>query len=230
MTDDADTAERADWTEQIVATSEPESPIETVGRLFDIEAGPEQLTEAFLDQGVTIEASDYFLDEDTRHEVHLEDAVEHVPCVADALQVAVLVDQEPVTVRSIDPVTETPVTFEVGADSLDVDPATHVVSIGVNEELVEALPEGTDVISFTATVLGNRDLEPALESRAAICEGPMDADLAEVRALGCAYINAFESQATYQEWARDVDGVTVAVKAGAIMPGTRAFVASPVFD
>lgn len=230
MTDDTDTAERADWTEQIVATSEPEPPIETVTRLFDVEAGPQRLTAAFVDQGVTIEASDYFLDEESRHEVHLGDTVEHVPCVADALQVAVLVDQESVTVRSFDPVTETPVTFEVRADSFDVDPATHVVSIGVSEELVEALPPETDVISFTATVLGNSDLETALESRAAVCEGPTDLDLDDFRALGCAYINAFESQETYRKWTTDVGGVTVALKADAIVPGTRAFVASPVFD
>lgn len=230
MSDDTDTAERADWTEHVVATSESESPIETASRLFGDEAGPEQLTNAFLDRGVTIEASDYFLDEESRHEVHLRGAVEYVPCVADALQVAVLVDQDPVTVRSFDPVTGTPVVFEVGADYLDVDPDTHVVSIGVSEELVEALPEGTDVISFTAGVLGTNDLGTALESRAAVCEGPTDADLDDLRSLGCAYINAFVSRGTYREWATDVDGVTVALKADAIMPGTRSFVASPVFD
>lgn len=230
MSDGTDTVEGADWTDEIVATSEPEPPIETVARLFDVEDGPEQLTAAFVDRGVTIEASDYFLDDESRHEVHVGDTVEHVPCVADALQVAVLVDQDPVTVRSLDPVTGTAVTFEVGADSIDVDPDTHVVSIGVAEALLEVLPEETDVVGFTASVLGNSDLGSTLESGGTVCEGPTDADLDDFRSLGCKYINAFERPETYREWTTEVDGVTVALKAEAIMPGTREFVDSPVFD
>lgn len=183
-----------------------------------------------MDQGVTIEAGDYFLDDESRHEVRLGDAVEHVPCVADALQVAVLVDREPVTVRSLDPVTGAGVTFEVGTDSLDVDPATHVVSIGVARDLLVALPAETDLIGFTAAVLGNSDLATTLERRAAVCEGPTDTAPDGFRGLTCEYINAFESQETYEEWTTDVDAVTVALKAEAIMPGTRAFVDCPVFD
>lgn len=230
MSENSDTVHRADWTEKIIVTSEPEPPIETVARLFDTEAGPEQLTAAFADQGVTLEASDYFLEDKSRHQVHVGEAVEHVPCVADALQVAVLVDQNPVTIRSFDPVTDTPVTFEVGADSLDVDPATHVISIGVARDLLEALPEGMDAINYAAAVLGSNDQRTSHEGRPVVGEELAEVGLEHIRSVGCEYINAFESPETYQEWATEVDAVTMALRAEAIMSGTRAFVASPVFD
>lgn len=230
MSDTDDPTKRAGWTEQIVATSEPEPPMKTVDRLFDVEAGPEQLTEAFLHHDVSIDVTDYFLDEETRHEVHLGETVEYVPCVADALQVAVLLDQEIVTVRSFDPISDRPITFVVGADDLDVDPKTHLVSIGVGEELIEALPDGTDFIEFAARALGNSDLNTVLQGQAPNCGAPLDVEVGEFREVACTFINAFETEETYTEWAAAADAVTVALKGDALMPGTRSFVDSAVFD
>lgn len=228
MATDAD--EAANWIEQIVATSESEPPEETAVRLFGPNPGLERLETAFIDHAVSIEATDYFLMEETRHTIHFKDRVEHVPCVADALQVAVMLEHDPVTIRSTDPVSGTTVTFEVGTDSFDVRPETHVISLGFSRELVEALPASENVVTFTAAVMGTGDLETALEDSRAVCDPVGDVTEYDFRSLGCRYINAFESPETYREWAEAVDAVSVALPAGAILPGTRAFVGSEIFD
>lgn len=215
MSHDPDDADRLDLADHAVASSEPGDPAETIAKLVGDDHGLASLTERFVEAGVSVRIEDYFLEGETRHELRFGDRVEHVPCVADALQAAVLVDHDPATVRSVDPVTGRPVTFEVADDGLAVTPADALVSFGVARALVESTPDSVDAIDLSAGMLAGDD-----------CTG-VDGD---VRDLYCRYINAFERRETYREWATDVDAVTVALPAEPLVTWTRRFVAGPVFE
>lgn len=211
MDPDSDNQDVLDLAEHVVATSEDEDPRETLVDLFghgrvDRDQGEDYLTEQFLENDVSIGLEDYFLENESRHEIRYDNRVEHVPCVADALIAAVLVDSEYVVVESIDPVSSGPVTFRVTEDDLDVSPPDHVVSIGMSEEL----PGSLDMISAVG------------------CDELRDVDYDD-RLSHCRYINAFESVENYREWADSVDAVTVAVPAEPLMRGIRWFASGPVF-
>lgn len=201
-----------DLTDHVVATSEETDPAETVAFLFGTDQhGPDTtrdpVTEQFLEKDVTIGVEDYLLDEETRHELRFDDRIEYVPCVGDALIAAALLDHEPVTVRSLDPVTGEPVVFEVTDEDVDVTPPEHVVSIGMST----AIPDSETMISVVGSdVTSGRDYDDPLSH--------------------CQYVNAFESVETYERWAEEVDAVTIALPAEPLMAGTRRFAAGPVFD
>lgn len=213
MAPDSTSDDSFDLAEHVVATSEPGTPRETLARLFgEGQAGPTPVADQFAEHDITLDVQDFFLTEETRHELQFADRVEYIPCVADALQAAVLVDHEPATVRSVDPVSDTPVTFEVGSEAIEVTPRDHVISIGAAETVVD----DRDLVAFTVSALGSgEDTAP----------GP-----GALRELGCQYINAFESVATYREWAADVDAVTVAVPAEPLMPAIHRFLAAVAAD
>lgn len=210
---DSTSGDPFDLAEHVVATSEPTTPQETLARLFgESQAGSTPVADQFAEHDITLDVEDFFLEEATRHELRFDDRVKFVPCVADALQAAILVDQEPATVRSVDPVSDTPVTFEVASDAIEVTPRDHVISIGAAETVVD----DRDLVAFTVSALeGGEDTAPVPGS---------------LRELGCQYINAFESVVTYREWAADVDAVTVAVPAEPLMPPIRRFLAAVATD
>ncbi len=164
-----------DWIEHVGPTSEVEPPETTVGRLFGPDPDEARLTESFRSRDVTITAADYFREEETRHEVHVGDRVEDVPCVADALEVAALLDHVPVRVHSTAPVSDGVVRFEVTDDDLVVDPESHVVSVGSARALVEGLPDEVEVMIVTADVLTGEDrwtrssAQPAGEPESSAC-------------------------------------------------------------
>lgn len=143
-----------------------------------------ELYESF-GQGPNLTTADLFLDEPSRHAVHLDDGVEHVPCVLDALIVAARIEADPVVVRSTSPTDGTVVELSVGDGTVDVTPADAVMSFGLST----ALPS-----------VGEPD-EPPLT-----WVGEPDSPL---RALSCDYINAFEDRAAFDRWADELDGVVV---------------------
>lgn len=89
-----------------------------------------------------IEAEDFFRNGPTRHAVHLDGGVEHVPCVIDALVLAALVEQREVRIASGSPVDGTVVGYRVTGDDVAVTPADAVVSLGVAPADVEEPPDG----------------------------------------------------------------------------------------
>lgn len=172
---------------------------EHLARVGNLETAPETLTEywaQFADQleesGQTIEPSDLYTDEPTRHEVRVDGRIQFSPCVLDAMTAAVLEPQNSVTVRSVDPVTGAPVTFTVGDETSSVTPGTAVVTFGI-----------------AATI---QELESNNEP---IFDWMLQAESASVTTAFCQYINAFESSDTYDRWAAETDGKTVPVQPAA---------------
>lgn len=87
----------------------------------------------------------FFRDDPTRHEVHLEGDVEYVPCVLDALVVAVATPDDPVRVESTSPVDGTVVEFRVSGDDAIVSPEGAVVSFGIAPADTSGMPTADDV-------------------------------------------------------------------------------------
>lgn len=214
MVSDGESPGGIDLAEYLVATSEDGTPEDTFAELFDIELDDEtslsdSFAAQFLSNDVVIRANDYFLGDETRHELHFDDRMEYVPCVGDAFVAAALIDTSPVVLRSYDPVTGEPVRFEITDDDTEVIPSEHVVSIGMAKELFDA----ESMISAAA------------EMDAIDPQQYYDDPLAH-----CQYINAFESVATYEEWTQQVSAVTVALPGEPLMEATRQAVAGEVFD
>lgn len=137
----------------------------------------------------TIAPQDLYTEDPTRHEVRVNGRIQYSPCVLDALGAAVMEDQNPVTVRSVDPVTRTPVTFTVDEETVNVTPEDAVVTFGI----ASAIPELED-------------------SEQTIFSWMLQEDTSGVTDAFCQYINAFESEDTYEQWAAKTDGKTVAVR------------------
>lgn len=167
-----------------------------LGAVGNLETTPETLAEywaqfadhlAASDQA--IEPTDMYTEDPTRHEVHVDGHIHYSPCVVDALTAAELEAQSSVTVRSVDPVTRTPVTFTVGDEAMEVSPADAVVTFGIASSI------------------------PTLESSDdSIFSWMLQADTPNVSAAFCQYINAFESADTYEQWNAETTGKTVLVQ------------------
>lgn len=174
----------------------------------NLDSAPETLAEywaQFADRleatDHTIEPGDLYTAEPTRHEVHVNDRIQYSPCVLDALTAAVLEAQHPVSVRSVDPVTGTPVRFTVEAESIRVTPESAVVTFGIASAI------------------------PALEeSDESIFSWMLRAETPSLTAAFCLYINAFESEATYEQWATETDGKTIPVQPAAAEALIRQYV------
>lgn len=148
-----------------------------------------QFAEQLAASDQTIEPADMYIEEPTRHEVHVDGQIHYSPCVVDALTAAELEAQTPVTVQSVDPVTRTPVTFTVGHEAMDVSPADAVITFGIASTI------------------------PALESsNESIFSWMLQADTPSVSTAFCQYINAFESADTYEQWNADTTGKTMLVQ------------------
>lgn len=151
-------------------------------------------------------------DGETRHELHYDDRIDYGHCVDGVLFAAELVDHEPVTVRSFDPVSDEPVTFEIADGGREVTPTGAVVSMGMAEDV----PETEDMITFgVGMATGENDPESYVDH-------PLD--------LFCRNFNAFERRETYEQWAADSDAVSVAIPAEVFASLIRRFVSSPAFD
>ena len=150
----------------------------------------DQFSESDLSVGFT----DLYSEAPTRHEVHVDDRIRYTYCVMDALEAAVMEEQATVTVRSIDPVAGTPVTFTISDDSVEVSPEAALICFGsrVDAEDVEA------VGSLAAWAVQD--------------------DKSEVQAAVCQYTNAFESEATYEQWASEIESVTAPLPPTKVVP------------
>lgn len=133
-------------------------------------------------------AADMYADGKTPHEVHLDDGVQHSPCVIDALIAAHLEPTMPVTVRSMDPMSGEPVTFEVG-DDLTVTPASAIVSYGTTADMPD--PSETDNVWVDVH----------------------EDDFGETGEYVCPFINAFESEDHYEQWASEFNVMTMPLTA-----------------
>lgn len=164
---------------------------EHVASVSDLEAPPATLEEwwtavfeSFSENDQAVELSDLYRKKVTRHEVHVDDRILYAGCAADALMAAVMEAQETVTVRSIDPIAHTPVTFTIGPDSVETSPEGALVCFGSNVDRVDV--EAFD--SFTDWV--------------------MQEETSAVEAAICQHTNAFESEATYEQWKAETESVT----------------------
>lgn len=143
---------------------------------------------------LTVGFADLYSKAPTRHEVHVNGRVRYANCAMDALMAAVMEEQASVTVRSIDPVAATPVT------------------ITVSDDAVEVAPEG-------ALICFGMDLDPAdVEAVGSLAEWSVQDDKDEIRDSVCQYTNAFESEATYEQWASVTDSVTAPLSPANVVP------------
>lgn len=145
-----------------------------------------------LDRGVTL--ADLYSESPTRHEVHVNDRVRYTYCAMDALAAAVMEAPSTVRVRSVDPVSGMPVWFTVGGGS------------------VEASPDGA-LVCYGSTV----DAED-VEAAGSLAAWAVQDDRDEIRAAVCQYTNAFESEATYEQWASKTESATAPLPPGNVVP------------
>ena len=171
-----------DFADHLAAVSNLETPPETMAEYWS------RFAEQFAASDRTIGPEDLYTETPTRHEVRVNDRIRYSPCVLDALGAAVMEAQNPVSVRSVDPVTGTPVTFTVEDGVVDVTPEDALITFGI----ASAIPE----------------LEASDES---IFSWILQEDTPTVSDAFCQYINAFESAATYDRWAPETDAKTVPV-------------------
>lgn len=136
-----------------------------------------------------LEATDFYTDNSTRHEIHVNDEIHYAPCVLDALTAAAMDTRSPVVVRSTDPRTDTTITVEFSDTGVAVSPADAVISLG-GKHHPEATPDSGSSVMDYAT-----DNEE------------------EYITNFCKYRNAFGSQETYTNWAADTDAITFPARA-----------------
>ncbi|MFC7156636.1 organomercurial lyase [Halomarina halobia] len=143
---------------------------------------------------LAVELTDLYSDAPTRHEVHVNDRVRYAYCVLDALQAAVMEEQTTVTVRSIDPVSSIPVTFTVSDDSVEASPENALICFGSSID-----PEDIEAIGSLAA-------------------WSLQDDKDEIHGAVCQYTNAFESEATYEEWASKTGSITAPLPPANVVP------------
>jgi hypothetical protein len=161
----------------------PAGLAEVFQRLGDRETPPATLRDGFriveetLDRAaIELELADMYQSEPTRHAVHVDDRVEHVPCVMDAMIVALALDERPVEIVSQPPTGGETVEFFVDDGTVTVVPESAVVSFGIAADDAEAA-----------------DLNDIREI--------LNEDPAVPRT--CTLINAFPDSDEYERWATD---------------------------
>lgn len=151
-------------------------PPRTLGEGFAI------VEETLDEANVDVSLDDMYQSQPTRHAVHIGDTVEHVPCVLDALIVALALDTDPVEIHSEPPNGEETVQFRVTDETVTVSPESAVTSFGIGyEEADEA-----DVAN-TKEILNDESTIPTT----------------------CSHINAFPDSEAYTRWADDVSKAAV---------------------
>lgn len=167
-----------DFAKHAATVSDLESPPRTLEEWWTA------LLKQFSDSELTVGTEDLYSEEPTRHEVHVNDRVRYSYCVVDALGAAVMEEQASVTVRSIDPVTGTPVTFTIDDESTEVSPEGALICYGSSVDAADVKVVG----SFAAWSIQE--------------------DHSAVEAAVCQYTNAFESEATCEQWTSESESVT----------------------
>lgn len=130
--------------------------------------------------GVTVSVEQMYQPEPTRHTVHVGDGIEHVPCILDALLVALLVDADPVEIESEPPNGDATIHLRVSDGTIEVQPSTAVFSIGLAFADAEELP---------SEALGQMETAVSMTS--------------------CAYINAFADEPGYDRWESQLSDAVV---------------------
>ena len=123
--------------------------------------------------------------------------VRYTHCALDALEAAVIVEQVGVTVRSVDPVSGTPVTFTVDDDGVSVSPEGALICFGASLD-----PE-------------------AIEAAGSLAAWSVQDDKTEIKRGVCQYTNAFENEVTYEQWAAGTESVTAPLPPANVMPLLR---------
>lgn len=139
----------------------------------------------YAERDVTVTLDDLYSTDPTRHEVRVDDRVRYAHCVADALAAAVLERADEVTIRSIDPVTQRPVTVAVHDDEVAVFPEGALVSFGLDLDFAD------------------------VDAAGSFAEWTLQDDNDAVATGICQYTNAFETETTYERWATDTESVSV---------------------
>lgn len=140
-------------------------------------------TELLDEAGVNVRLEDMYQAVPTRHAVHARETVEYVPCVMDAMIVALRLDSDPGEIHSEPPGGGEMVRFQVTGDEISVTPEDAVVSFGLGLE--ESADPDLEIIDQSL----NDPNTPILTT--------------------CSVINAFPDSAAYERWAADVTDAAV---------------------
>lgn len=175
------------------ADDETELPIELADALREaggLDERPKTLETGFRaviarlnEADITISAEDMYQATPTRHTVSGGGSVEHVPCVVDALIVAILLDDREVVIQSESPESGETIRFRVTGDEVTVTPRSSVVSFGIG------LGESKDP-DFRALKDALNDPEGSIPTT-------------------CSLINAFPDSDAYERWAEGVSNAAV---------------------
>lgn len=141
----------------------------------------------YEERDLAVTLDDLYSPDPTRHEVRVDDRVRYAYCVADALAASVLEGADEVTVRSIDPVTERPVTVSVVDSGVEVAPEGARISFGMDLDHDDVAAAGS------------------------LAEWSLQDDTDAVTAGICRYTNAFETAATYERWTTATGCVSVSL-------------------
>lgn len=171
-----------------------------VATLTDMDTSPttlEEWWEVTSDQysanDLTVGFADLYSKAPTRHEVHVDGRVRYANCAMDALLAALMEEQATVNVRSIDPVTATPVRIMVSNDSVEISPDGALICFGM-------------------------DLDPAdVEAVGSLAEWSVQDDKDEIRDAVCQYTNAFENEDSYEQWVSVTDCISAPLPPAAIV-------------
>lgn len=174
---------------EIEAIELPSDLADTFRQIGDRDDSPETLQEGLTIIHQALETSeldvsieDLYQDGPTRHAVHVDESVHHVPCVMDGIIVAFTLDSRPIEVHSLPPGGGKTVRFYITDDEVRVSPENAVASFGL--EYTD--DDRREVDNFEAT----------LNDKSAIPNA-------------CALINAFPSSESYDQWEADVGDVGV---------------------
>ncbi|WP_101297964.1 organomercurial lyase [Halegenticoccus soli] len=143
-----------------------------------LEAGHSAVTDRLNEAGVTITPEDMYQPEPTRHAVHIDGTVKYVPCVMDALIVALLHEDDTVEIYSESPEAGVTIRFRVTEDGVTVVPTSAVISFGLG------IKESTN---------------PDFDSVKDTLNAP-DAPIPTT----CAVTNAFPDSASFERWAAEI--------------------------
>ena len=154
-----------------------------------------------LDREVTL--ADLYSESPTRHEVHVNDRVRYTYCAMDALAAAVMEAQSAIRVRSVDPVSGTPVWFTVSDGSVRVSPEGALVCYGSTVDVQDVQAAGS------------------------LAAWAVQDDKDEIQTAVCQYTNAFESEATYEQWASTTESATAPLPPGNVVPLLQELLTTP---
>lgn len=162
----------------------PSDLADTFRKIGDRDDSPETLQEGLTIIRQTFETSEVdvsveglYQNGPTRHAVHVDELVHHVPCVMDGMIVAFTLDSRPIEVHSLPPGGGKTVRFSIKDDEVRVSPENAVASFGL-----EYTDEDKRVVDT---------LEATLNDKSAIPNA-------------CALINAFPSSESYDQWETEV--------------------------